>query len=183
MKEFRWPVLAALFAVVLPAPAMAGPINWSYSSTGGQDGAFKLDPSAISFVTPVDQTQDIYLIGGVTFPFVSDPTSFQEDTLWTEVTIIDAVSRQSGMFPAPIQFVSVVPAPGGNGYFYAPQVGPIDTVNLVLGEHQYTVTNGPDRGLTVRVSDTPEPATLFMAGVGLAGVGLIRLRRPSPKTA
>ena len=38
MSVVQWPVIVAVFVVVLPAQAMAGPINWSYATSGARTG-------------------------------------------------------------------------------------------------------------------------------------------------
>jgi len=181
MKRIR-AALALSALMAFPTFASAGPIRWSYSDTVSSDGAYSIDPGAISFATAVGQAQDIYLIGGVRFSLLMNPTPIQGPTLWAQVTITDSDSGRSGTFPVPINFTNPVPSLVSGWYQYVPRVGSIAPVDLTLGEHSYLVTNGPDRGLTVQVEGTPEPATIVLVGLGLIGVGLTRLRhRASPK--
>jgi hypothetical protein len=163
--------------VTFAAAASAGPIPWSYSSSGGQNGQYQIDPGSIPFMTLSGQSQDIYLIGGVHFPLVPAGSPPQGPTVWDEVTIFDTQSGRMGMFSVPIQFTGPVPSQVNGWYQYDPHVGPIAPVNLFLGEHKYTITNGPDHGLTVTVVTTPEPTALMLAAVGIGCVGLVRRRR------
>jgi hypothetical protein len=71
--------LSALIAI--PAVATAGPIGWSYSTTGARGGGYEIDPGSIAFVTSAGHTQDIYLIGGVQFPLLTSPMPLQGPTL------------------------------------------------------------------------------------------------------
>jgi MYXO-CTERM domain-containing protein len=169
--------LAVSALVALPAAATAGPIGWSYSSTGVSDGQYRVDPASIPFTTPPGQSQNIYLIGGWQVPLFASPPPPQGPTLWTGVTITDANSGRSGTFSVPIEFTDPGPSQVSGWFQYTPHLGPIGRIDLSLGGNDYDVTNGPDRALTVQVVPTPEPTPLVMAAVGLAGLGLARRRQ------
>jgi hypothetical protein len=81
------------------------------------------------------------------------------------------------MFFVAIEFSNPVPSLESGFFQYVPYIGSITPVDLVMGGHSYLVTNGPDRSLSVQVEATPEPGTIILAGLGLVGVGLTRLRR------
>jgi hypothetical protein len=163
--------------VCFPAIASAEPIAWSYSSTGATAGQYHIDAASIPWTTAPGQTQNIYLIGGYQYPLLASPWPPQGPTLWTAVTILDATSGRSGTFNVPIQFTDPAPSQVSGWYQYTPHVGPIGRIDLVLGKNEYTVTNGPDRALTVRVVTTPEPTTFGLALVALVPIGLWSLRR------
>lgn len=176
MKMLR-AALALSLLIAASGIASAGPINWSYTSSGATDGQYHVDGASISWSTPPGQTQNIYLIGGYTYPNFYGTNVPPGETLWTAVTILDADSGQSGTFNVPIQFLDLEPTQVSGMYGYIPHLGPIASVDLVLGEHEYIITNGPDRALAVRVETTPEPATFALIGFGCTGVMLTRLRR------
>src|SRR5262249_27957141 len=155
--------------------------NWSYTSSGATDGAYHVDAASIPWSTLPGHTQDIYLVGGYTYPVFPNTNVPPGQTLWTAVTILDADSGKSGMLNVPIQFNDLEPSQVNGLFDYVPHLGHIDRVDMVLGEHLYSIPNGPDRALTVRVETTPEPATVALAGFGLVGVVLTRLRRPATK--
>jgi hypothetical protein len=177
MKMKQVAVLALIALISSQSVGSAGPITWSYSSSGVIDGNYRVDPASIPFTTLSGDTQNIYLIGGVTQPLVIGPNPPQGPTFWNEVTIFDTGSGRSGMFTVPIQFSNPIPSAWSGWYQYTPQVGAIAPVNLTLGEHRYEITNGPGNALQVKVGGVPEPATFAMAGIGFGGIGLTRWRR------
>jgi MYXO-CTERM domain-containing protein len=184
MPVLRWSVLAAVFVAVLPAPATAGPIHWSYYSTGAQDGVFWFNSAGYPLATPAGQAETIFLVGGYGFPVFDFPFPPQGPVLWTEVTIADAESGLSETFDVAVEFYDFEPThPPDEWEYDEPRIMPFNTFEIDFGRHQYTVANGSVRGISVRVSEelpvseTPEPATVAIAGVGLTVVGLARLRR------
>lgn len=174
MTRFRLALLAALLA---PAAAAAGPIAWSYTSTGAGQGPYGFDPASAAFATEEGVTQDVYLVDGARAPMLVSPIPLQGPTLWTRVEIIDTASGEAYSFRIPVEFYDHEPAPEGEWDTHVPRIGNIPPFDVVLGGHKYHVTRGPDLALTVGVSETPEPTTLLMGAVGLAGLGLVRHRR------
>jgi len=174
-----------VFVAVLPAPATAGPIHWSYYSIGAQDGAFWFNSAGYPLATPAGQAEIIFLVGGYGFPVFDFPFPPQGPVLWTEVTIADAESRLSETFDVAVEFYDFEPTHPPDGWeYHEPRIMPFNTFEIDFGRHQYLVANGPDpRALSVRVSEeppvsgTPEPATLAITGVGLVVVGMAKLRR------
>ncbi|MBN9519417.1 PEP-CTERM sorting domain-containing protein [bacterium] len=173
MTRFRLAVLAALLAQ--PA-ASAGPIAWSYSSAGASLGGYGFDPVALAFETEDGGTQEIHLIDGVRSPLLVSPIPVNGPTLWTRVELWDTASGEAYSFRIPVEFYDNEPAPEGEWDTHVPRIGTITPFDVLLGGHKYHVTRGSELTLTVGVSETPEPATLLMGAVGLAGLGFVRRR-------
>jgi hypothetical protein len=168
--------LAALCA--LPAMAPAGPINWSYSSSGTGNGLYSLDPGGMPVTTPLGVPHNFYLIGGWTTQLVQGTPPAFGPTFLDWVTITDSDSGKSGTFTVPIAFTDLEPSNVHGWLQFNPVVGPIKPIDLVLGKHQFIVTNSTDNhALSVQINATPEPTSLALAGFGLVGFVLGRLRR------
>lgn len=168
----------ALCVLFCPAVASAGPIHWSYSSTGAQDGAYGFNPAGYPLSTPAGQTELIFLVGGYGFPVFDFPVPPQGPILSTGVTITDAESGLSRTFDVAVEFYDFEPSDHPTEWYaHEPRIVPFQTFDVVLDRHRYTVSNGPDRALAVEVHATPEPGTFVMAGLGLAGIACLRRRR------
>jgi hypothetical protein len=171
-------VLALAALPAFPALASAGPINWSYTSSGTGDGVYTLDPGGMPLTTPLGVPQNFFLIGGWTTQLVRGTPPAFGPTFMDWVTITDSASGKSGTFMVPIAFSDLEPSNVHGWLQFNPVVGPITPIDLVLGKHEYMVTNSTDNhALTVKIEATPEPASFALAGLGLGGVVLGRLRR------
>lgn len=173
MTRFR----AALLAVLLAhSSAAAGPIAWSYTSSGASEGGYGFDYASLAFNTEEGEVQQIYLANGAHAPWMVSPIPVEGPTLWTRVTLWDTASGEAYSFRVPVQFYDNEPAPEGEVDTHVPRIGTITPFDLRLGKNKYHVAQGPWLTLNVSVSETPEPATFVMGAVGLAGLGLVRRR-------
>jgi len=173
VTAFRLAVLAALLA---PSTAAAGPVAWSYTSYGASEGDYWLDPASLVFETEEGGTQEIYLVHGARAPWMVSPIPLQGPTLWTRVELWDIAAGEAFTFRIPVEFYDHEPGPENVWDMHAPRVGNVPPFDILLGRHVYHVTRGSELTLTVGVSDAPEPTTLLMGAVGLAGLGLVRRR-------
>jgi MYXO-CTERM domain-containing protein len=180
MTRFRWALLAALLA---PAPATAGPVAWSYTSTGagqggdGYDpGPYGFDPTSGAFETEAGEAREIDLVTGVRAPWLISPIPLTGPTLWTRVELVDGATGEAFSFRIPVGFYDNEPAPPNVWDMHVPRIGDVPPFDILLGRHVFHVTRGSDLTLTVGVTNAPEPATLVMGAVGLAGLGLVRRR-------
>jgi hypothetical protein len=174
MPRFRLAIVAAL---LVHSTAAAGPIAWSYSSTGASDWGYGFDPTSQAFVTADGGTQNIYLVDAWHAQWMVSPIPPQGPTLWTWVTLWDTASGEAYSFQIPVEFYDNEPSPPNVWDMHVPRIGNITPFDLLLGGHKYHVTQGPELALTVGVNETPEPGTLALAGLGLGASGLLRLRR------
>ena len=174
MTRFRLAILAALLA---PSAAAAGPISWSYTSHGAGEGGYSFDYASLTFETDPGEIQQIYPANGARAPWFISPIPVDRPTLWTNVELWDTASGEAYTFRIPVEFHDNEPVPEGEWDTHVPRIGTITPFDLRLGSHKYHVAPGPWLTLNVSVSETPEPATLLMGVVGLAGLGLVRRRR------
>lgn len=177
MTMQRWSAVVAV-VIGMTGSAAAGPIQWSFTSTGATQGEYWFEPGGMAFETPAGETQDIYAVTGVHVPVLVSPIPLYGPTLSTTVTLWDTASGEAYSFNVPIEFYDNEPAPVGEPDQHVPRIGAFGTGAVVLGGHKYTVTNGGSQlALSVRVEDTPEPSTLALAAGGIALVGWRRRLR------
>ena len=205
LRLFALVPLLALVALVAPPAAVAGPMSWSYRTTIEPVSAFpnmipsgylalpNTDPAQAGAWTRLPGGAEGSADGSATISLASasrgdyqtgspppGPGAAAGFRMLLEIT--DGASGLVGH----TQF-------GGRGVLLSAgpeselQAG--DEVLLDLGRHRYDITARAGGGeetarifADVVVTDlptaaTPEPATLLMAGLGLAGVGLRRVRR------
>jgi hypothetical protein len=191
MTGFR----VAIFAILLaPSAANAGPVAWSYTSTSTgyytdpnsewyninafpvSGAGYGIDPASGTFVTELGGTQNIFLTSGVQSPWLTSPVPLKGPTLWARVELMEIASGEAYSFRIPIEFYNSNPAPWGEWDTQEPRLGIFPPGEIVLGRHKFQVTKGPELTLNIGVSAVPEPATLLLGVVGLAGVGFVRRR-------
>lgn len=157
-------------------------------SSGTQSGTHTGD---MRYVSPGGSLSAALHVGDVGYPtldLVSDsmgiPPRPSDPTWRVSMAITDAASGQAGTASfdwTPFVFPDVFTS--GTGVVDWKQES--QTKTLVLGDHRYTVTtfqqdHESHAELLAEVTvtqNTPEPGTLALAGIGLAGVGLRRVRR------
>lgn len=202
----RW--VCGLVAVLLPAAAAhAGPISWTYRAAIDGDGSLpntrswvEVPEPAGSFTAKSDGSPDAFTGARVhlneTQPAGPQPgptTLSRKDTYYLTVHITDTASGESGD-------VRVSGSIGvdweyrtdqtGVGYWdphsetYHFGGGPNDRQLLVLGGNRYEVWGEgfTDQGYVVvaaAAANTPEPASLGIAIIGLASAGAVTARRRS----
>lgn len=191
--------VALLFLAAVHAPAGPMPTLWSYMATPGAafiSTGVQFNGSMIYgqllgkplLKDPIagSATLDLYNVYATSLNFT--PNDFQGSSFTTELAIKDVASGRSaefnftGVFDGAPFFSQMFPA------FTSPQ-----TQSMRIGSSTYTVTEQFDGGgrvlvdadteiigkitANVTVSSTPEPATLTLAGLGLAGAAVARWRR------
>jgi hypothetical protein len=178
-------ILGATLALFLvPALATAGPIQWSFSSTGAQtvtpDGVYSFTGWTNPLVSSEPGTAYLSyeLLGQYSVPALVSPIPLDGPTLTTRVTITDLASGQSGWLDVPVSFYDNEPAPEGEIDMHIPGLYRFAGGTLDLGGNRYTLGGGPQLSVTAEPAPvaTPEPTTLALAGLGLAACGL-RFRR------
>ncbi len=173
MTRLRLTILAALLA---PSAAAAGPINWSYTSYAASEGGYGFDYASLAFTTLEGEVQQIYPANGAHAPWWVSPIPVEGPTLWTRVELMDGATGEAYSFRIPVEFYDNEPAPEGELDTHIPRIGTITPFDVRLGNHKYHVEQGPWLTLNVSVTTTPEPTTLVMGVVGLAGLGFVRRR-------
>ncbi len=173
--------MALAVAGVLPAMASAEPIRWSYSSSGVDKGFLRLTP---------DQ--------GTKQSNPGEPTPFFADGRWevigtppagalgdigewpVTVTVTDELSGEVGQFAVGYRVTVDINQYGDIDRLFAHAPEPF-SARLRLGRHEYRfeteVDEDYDVPLTVTVREAAEPFTGALAGIGLAVVGVVRVRR------
>lgn len=172
--------LAALIAAVvvqgsLASQATAGPITWSYSSQGGEiDGYFLTGQPMTTVHTMGGETT--YLLPYSDFGPKIGEIEERLGLVSVTVTLTDDASNESAVIDVPY-------------YFFSTEADAIDLElyewrreSLRLGDNDYELTQAAgNQGLNVGVGpaavQTPEPTSIVLACVGLAGAGAVRLRR------
>jgi hypothetical protein len=201
MRQLFWAVAAALGAA---SNVTAGPIGWSYSAeyipTSNPELTFTWANQSGSFVVQNGDTTGTHLFN--TTGFGGPPAAPSGNGLDTirydfdvKITLTDHNSGQSGSVTYQGYYSSAweyhsEPGQNGNHWEWIWEVsgfgdGPLGKQSLVLGGNRYTswaegggTGQFPDGYLNVTAThETPEPATLVMAGIGLAGFAGLRVRR------
>jgi len=127
--------------------------------------------------TPAGVVQTIEVIGGFSSPPMVSPIPLEGPTLISRWTITDLESGESGWLDIPVLFFDNEPAPEGELDQHIPRLGVFSSRRFDLGRNRYSVS-GNSESVLVSVGPaiaTPEPATLLLAGCGLALVSWRRL--------
>lgn len=171
----------ALIAVVMTqgyfvGRAVGGPITWSYSSQGEEANGYFLAGQPLTTVQ-TEPGQHSYLRPYSDFGPRTGLIEERVGLFSARVTITDSASNEAAVIDVPY-------------YFYSTEGGHITPAifedfrgqSFQIGRNDYSLTvAGDQQGLYVQVSSgavqTPEPATLVLVCVGLAGAGAVRLKR------
>jgi hypothetical protein len=181
---------AGLALVVMPALAVAGPIEWSYTA---RDGKGTVVSERIG-LTETAWGESFMLDPREHGVFVPDPNpnnDLRTDT-WRYQATVHITDLPSGETWDVVLFRDYrMQYEWRNGawdpYFEGETGGPWPAVEMVLGENTYRVS-GPGGEFQVTITNnptaaTPEPGTLALAGLGLCGMGVVRRFRRSRTTA
>jgi hypothetical protein len=165
-------LLATVVAGALAsAPAQAGPISWSISTSGwsgGPFGYFNISPVPLSSMeTFAGESVRVRLFSNYgTDGFESRNTKLRVDAP-VIATITDNASGESADFTVNFWLEPVAEQPAAHLYL------DVSSETHVLGENRYTLLSGGDGGwgtVTVdraEIIETPEPAGVALAAVGL----------------
>ena len=174
----QWTALVA--AVVVQAgfvgEAMAGPITWSYSSRGEEiDGGYFLTGQPLTIVRSEDGELSTILPYSNFGPRIGQIEE-RIGLASAYVTVTDQESDESTIISVPYYFFSM------EGDIVHPSLFEFGPERVRLGNNNYLFTSAADyQGVNVQVSSatvqTPEPTSIVLACVGLAGAGAVRLRR------
>ena len=180
MKWVYSALTALLSGVVLTSTASAGPITWGYSSAGYQQGNYSFTGSSLPlWESYAGHIQPIDVIGSFSSPYMLSPFPVEGPSFISRVTLTDQESGESGWIDVPVRFFDNETAPEGEWDRHIAGLGAFSPRRLDLGRNRYTVSGDSERAyVEVRPAvAVPEPATLILAGVGLAAVGWRRWSR------
>ena len=136
----------------------AGPVSWSYSTTGYTSGIYEIDPvTSLAKSGEAGAAVDAVLIGAYVVPNLTGPVAAVGPTGQIGLTITDAGSGSAGTIEVPFSYLDPKMVPATTDQFaYTPKIDDFGMQWVAIGGHQYTVTPSADRrGVTVTVDGTP----------------------------
>ena len=183
----------AVLGLVAAATVSAEPIRWSYSTGGYTSGVYEIDATNnLAKSGELGAAVEAVLIGGYVVPNLAGPLPATGPAGSLAVTLTDTATGAAGTIDVPFTYTAPLAVPATESSFaYQPQIDDFVMKWVTIGAYQYELTPGADRrGVLVTVlpadtlpfqtvggAATPEPATLLLAAVGLAGVAVRRRMR------